>query len=82
VTGAVLVLLGFAGLQTKKLDRDDMSFNLLNLIGSLLLAWVAIHDRRWGFIGLEVIWAGLSIPPLLRGREAGSGKREAKGREP
>ncbi len=72
VTGAVLVLLGFAGLQTKRLDRDDTSFNLLNLIGSLLLAWVAIHDRRWGFIGLEVIWAGFSIPPLLRKR-AGNG---------
>jgi uncharacterized membrane protein len=68
ITGAVLVLLGFAGLQTKRLDPRGRTFNLLNFVGSLLLAWVAIHDRRAGFIALELIWAALAVPPLLKRR--------------
>ena len=68
LTGAALVLIGYAALQTGKLGRDDRLFNLLNFVGSGLLSWVAIADRRWGFIVLEVLWALLSLPPLLRGR--------------
>ncbi|HEY7877042.1 MAG TPA: hypothetical protein VIC55_02385 [Gemmatimonadaceae bacterium] len=66
VTGAVLVLIGYMCLQRGWLSREDRTFNLLNLVGSALLAWIAIADRRWGFILLEVAWALLSVPPLLR----------------
>lgn len=66
VGGAVLVLIGYMGLQRGWMSREDRSFNLLNLIGSALLAWIAIADKRWGFILLELAWALLSLPPLLR----------------
>jgi hypothetical protein len=66
VTGAVLVLIAFGCLQTGKLDRRDRWFNLLNFVGSLMLGLVAVHDHRWGFIGLEFIWAGFSVPPLFQ----------------
>ena len=62
--GAAIVLVGFAGLQTGRLDRRDVWFNALNLVGSIFLFWVAVHDRRAGFIALEAIWALFSIPPL------------------
>ncbi|MGH7627552.1 MAG: CBU_0592 family membrane protein [Gemmatimonadaceae bacterium] len=68
VTGAVLVLVGYAALQRGLLSREDRWFNALNLVGSALLAWIAIADKRWGFILLEVIWAVLSVPPLLHGK--------------
>ena len=70
VTGAVLVLVAFACLQTGKLDRRDRWFNVLNFVGSMLLGFVAVHDRRWGFIGLEFIWAALSVPPLFHRKAA------------
>jgi len=73
VTGAVLVLVGYAALQRGLLTREDRWFNVLNLVGSALLAWIAIADRRLGFILLEVIWAVLSVPPLLRGRRRTAG---------
>lgn len=66
LSGAVLVLIGYAALQRGMLHREDRWFNLLNFVGSALLAWIAILDRRWGFILLEVAWALLSVPPLLR----------------
>jgi hypothetical protein len=64
LTGAAIVLVGFAGLQLGRLDRRSAWFNALNLVGSLFLLWVAVHDRRAGFIALEAIWALFSIPPL------------------
>jgi hypothetical protein len=70
VTGAVLVLVAFACLQTGKLDRRDRWFNVLNFVGSMMLGFVAVHDRRWGFIGLEFIWAALSVPPLFHRKAA------------
>lgn len=70
VTGAILVLIGFGALQMGKLDRHDRWFNVLNLVGSLLLGAVAVHDRRWGFIGLEFIWAAFSVPPLFQKKTA------------
>ena len=66
VAGAVMILAGYAALQRGALTQKDRWFNLLNFVGSSLLAWIAIVDRRWGFILLEVIWALLSLPPLLR----------------
>ena len=70
VTGAVLVLVAFGCLQTGKMDRRDRWFNILNFVGSVLLGLTAVHDRRWGFIGLEFIWAAFSVPPLLRKKPA------------
>jgi hypothetical protein len=72
VTGAVLVLVAFGCLQTGKLDRRDRWFNLLNFVGSVMLGAVAVHDRRWGFIGLEFIWAAFSVPPLFHKKAARS----------
>lgn len=66
VAGAIMVLSAYAASQTGKLSRADVSYHLLNLVGSVLLTIVAIIDRRVGFILLEGAWALLSIPPLLR----------------
>jgi hypothetical protein len=70
VTGAALVLIAFGCLQTGKLDRRDRWFNILNFVGSILLGAVAVHDRRWGFIALEFIWAAFSVPPLFQKKAA------------
>lgn len=66
VTGAVLVLIAYFTYQRGWMGRENPVYNLLNLVGSGLLAWIAIVDHRWGFILLEVLWALLSIPPLIR----------------
>lgn len=64
--GAALLLVGFVAMQMRKMRNDSATFNALNFFGSGLLAWVAIHDRRAGFIILEVVWALASLPPLFR----------------
>ena len=66
VVGAILILTAYAMLQRGRMSRDDRVFNVMNFVGSSLLAWVAIVDRRAGFIALEVAWALLSVPGMLR----------------
>ena len=66
VTGAVLVLVAIACLQTGKHDRRERWFNVLHILRTMMLGFVAVHDHRWGFIGLEFIWAALSVPPRFR----------------
>jgi drug/metabolite transporter (DMT)-like permease len=63
--GAALVLTAYVGLQRRVLRQDSLTYNLANLIGAACLAWVAIVDRRWGFILLEGVWALISIPGTL-----------------
>ena len=66
LVGAVLILAAYAALQMGRLDQKSRTFNLMNFVGSALLTWVAIVDRRAGFILLEATWALLSLVPLLR----------------
>ena len=68
LVGAVMVLGGYAALQTGRLSRESVAFCLLNFVGSALLTWVAVVDRRVGFILLEGLWAILSLIPLVRRR--------------
>ncbi len=66
LAGAFLILIAYAAIQRAWLKPASKLYALLNLVGSLLLLWVAINDRRLGFILLEALWALVSIPPLLR----------------
>ncbi len=68
--GAILVLSGYVALQRGWLAGDDRLFNLLNFVGAGLLTWVAVVDRRIGFIILEGAWALLSLPGAIRRRRA------------
>ena len=52
-----------------------MSYLVLNLVGSLVLSWVALDERDWGFLLLESIWAlvsGWSLVRVLRGQAPAS----------
>lgn len=66
IVGAACILGAFVALQTKKLDRDSWGFNLLNVIGSVLLGTVAVFDHRYGWIVMETVWTAVSIRALYR----------------
>ena len=62
VIGAAGCLGAYIGLQRGWLSQNSRTYSLMNLVGSLLLTYVAIVDRRVGFIILEGVWALVSIP--------------------
>ena len=66
LVGAALILVAYLALQRGWMPRESRLYNALNFVGSGLLAYVAVKDRRMGFIILEAAWALLSLPGMLR----------------
>lgn len=64
--GAGLILGAYVANLRGWTGPQRVSYGLANLVGALILAWVAVVDRRAGFILLEGVWALVSVPPLLR----------------
>lgn len=64
--GALLILLPFAAVQLSRMSPASVTYLALNLAGSLLLAVLAVHERQWGFLLLEVVWALVSAWGLSR----------------
>ncbi len=71
VVGALLILAAYALSQAGRLRPSDVSYAVLNFVGAGLLTWVAVVDRRAGFILLEGSWALLSLLPLAWSRRPG-----------
>lgn len=64
--GSLLILGAFVGGQLRKLSPSDLSYVLLNLAGSCLLAVVALLEKQWGFLLLEGVWALVSLWSALK----------------
>ena len=75
VIGALLILTAFAAAQFGRLDQRSVSYLVLNLIGSAILAVLAAIEEQLGFLLLEGIWAIVSAWSLfeeLRPSNAGA----------
>lgn len=64
--GSFLILVPFVLVQLKRLSTEAPVYIWLNLVGATVLAADAWHGRQWGFLLLEVTWAGVSLASLLR----------------
>ena len=71
IVGALLILVAYAAAQVGAMDQHSRSYLMLNLVGSVILAVLALHERLWGFLLLEAVWAMVSLwglAQLARGR--------------
>jgi hypothetical protein len=66
VVGALLILAAFAAAQFGRLDVESKPYLWLNLVGSVILAVLAVHEQQWGFVLLETVWAMVSAYSLAR----------------
>lgn len=60
VTGAVMVLVGFVLAQLGWVHQRSLVYLVLNLVGSGLLAVLALLGGQWGFLLLEGAWSLVS----------------------
>lgn len=71
IVGAVLILVAFIAAQRGVMSPQSGVYLWLNLIGSAVLAVLALLGSDWGFLLLEGVWAivsGWALIELARGR--------------
>ncbi len=66
LVGAVLILLAFTLLQTRKVPSESYAYQLMNFGGGAALFYVAVVEYQIGFILLEGAWAVLSLVGIVR----------------
>ena len=66
IIGALLILAGFAAAQFGWLTPASRLYLWLNLVGSVILCYLAVVEEQWGFVLLESVWAIVSAWSLLR----------------
>ena len=64
--GALLILIGYAGHQLNWMDSRKPAYNILNALGSAILAYIAFRPFQLGFVVMEVSWVLISLRALMR----------------
>ena len=64
--GALMILVAYAGHQMKWMDERRAAYNVLNAVGSAILAYIAFHPFQIGFVVLEITWALISVCALTK----------------
>jgi len=62
----LLILVAYAGHQLKWMDSRRTGYNIMNAVGSAILAYIGFHPFQLGFVVLEVTWVLISLWALVR----------------
>ncbi len=63
--GMSLILIAFALNYFKKIKRNSIEYDLLNLIGASILAFYAFTLQGWTFLVLNLIWFLIALIHLI-----------------
>ncbi|MDF1655812.1 MAG: hypothetical protein P1U34_11930 [Coxiellaceae bacterium] len=66
IIGVLMVLWAYICIQINKLTRDDMSFSLVNFIGSVLIIISLCHTMNLASFIIEIAWLIISAYGIIR----------------
>ena len=66
IGGALLILAAFNAAQLGYMNPHTRTYLVLNLLGSAILTYDALHGHEWGFFLLEFVWAIVSAWGLFQ----------------
>jgi len=64
--GALLILTGYTGHQLNWMDARKPAYNVLNAVGSAILAYIAFRPFQLGFVVMETAWLVISVRALVK----------------
>jgi hypothetical protein len=66
ILGAITILVAYGANQAGYIGTERLSYSVMNLVGSGILATVSVIEEQWGFLLLEGVWAVVSVWALWR----------------
>ena len=78
VLGSLLVLGAYVASQFGYLSAKGLAYAFANIMGSGILAVVAVLEAQWGFLLLEGAWASVSLVAVVRHRAKTNTHRERR----
>ena len=70
--GAAALIIAYALVSTKRLSGHSLPFQLLNLLGGLLLIINTLFYKAYPSSFLNLVWAGIAIATIIRLRKKAS----------
>jgi hypothetical protein len=71
--GAAALLVAYAMVSSRKMEADSAAYQLLNVVGSLLLVANTIFYRAYPSSFVNLIWAGIAVVSIAARRRLSSG---------
>jgi hypothetical protein len=66
IIGALLILAAFMAAQANRMSQHSVTYLTLNVVGSVILAGLALDTQNWGFLLLEGVWTIVSAYGLVQ----------------
>ncbi len=65
IAGMILILIGFFMVQSHTWSQDDLIYDTVNFLGSLLLVVYGVAGKAWPFVILNSIWGLYSLKDVI-----------------
>jgi hypothetical protein len=62
--GGVTILVAYGLVSTRKVEGDSLVYQLLNLMGSILLILNSFYYGAYPSVGVNVVWIGIAVVAL------------------
>ncbi len=74
--GAIVLLLAYGLVSTRKTEGDSVSYQVLNLAGSGLLMMNSFYYGAYPSSGVNIVWIGIALFALIRKKSSVSNSRK------